>query len=81
MNSPALPQNQMIKIKIDNLKDAALGSIIAMAVFALLIWLGFAKIPESPTYPLFIKGADVVVIMGAIIFMLLVLLKFRFLKK
>ncbi len=71
----------MIKIKIDNLKDAALGSIIAMAVFALLIWLGFAKIPESPTYPLFIKGADVVVIMGAIIFMLLVLLKFRFLKK
>lgn len=71
----------MIKIKIDNLKDAALGSIIAMAVFALFIWLGFAKIPESPTYPLFIKGADAVVIMGAIIFILLVLLKFRFRKK
>jgi len=71
----------MIKIKIDNLKDAALGSIIAMAVFALIIWLGFAKIPESSTYSLFIKGADAVVIMGAIIFILLVLLKFRFRKK
>lgn len=62
-------------IKIDNLKDAVVGSIIAMGVFALLIYLGFIEVSESPPYPLFIKDADAVAFTGMITFIIFILLE------
>jgi len=59
-------------------QDAAIATIIAVIIVADSMLLGFVSVPESPTYSNWIKAIVFLAVYGITIFVVLILLKFRF---